>query len=202
MSGLVTSPVTTCTSRFDGRHCNQQQADRGLAAQRARLYATRRTLVRHHREFARSKRWRQAGTQAAFLLDGQDNNNQQISTGHSGQKEIIKPSVDAIQEFKVVTNGYSAEFGRSSSRVVSVALKSGSNQIHGTVYEFLRNEDLDAKNFFATTKSPYKRNQFGGTHQVVRVAWLRDSTVPRICCFSFRLRKPGDPPGCQAASSG
>jgi hypothetical protein len=103
----------------------------------------------------------QAGTQAAFLLDGQDNNNQQISTGHSGQKEIIKPSVDAVQEFKVVTNGYSAEFGRSSSGVVSVALKSGSNQIHGGAYEFLRNEALDAKNFFATTRSPYKRNQFG-----------------------------------------
>ncbi len=103
----------------------------------------------------------QAGTQAAFLLDGQDNNNQQISTGHSGQKEIVKPSVDAVQEFKVVTNGYSAEYGRSSSGVVSVALKSGSNQIHGAAYEFLRNEDLDAKNFFATTKSPYKRNQFG-----------------------------------------
>ena len=74
----------------------------------------------------------QAGTQAAFLLDGQDNNNQQISTGHSGQKEIVKPSVDAVQEFKVVTNGYSAEYGRSSSGVVSVALKSGSNQIHGS----------------------------------------------------------------------
>ncbi len=103
----------------------------------------------------------QAGTQAAFLLDGQDNNNQQISTGHSGQKEIIKPSVDAVQEFKVVTNGYSAEYGRSSSGVVSVALKSGSNEMHGAAYEFLRNEDLDAKNFFATTKSPYKRNQFG-----------------------------------------
>lgn len=103
----------------------------------------------------------QSGTQAAFLLDGQDNNNQQISTGHSGQKEIVKPSVDAVQEFKVVTNGYSAEFGRSSSGVVSVALKSGSNEIHGAAYEFLRNEDLDAKNLFATVKSPYKRNQFG-----------------------------------------
>ena len=51
-----------------------------------------------------------AGTQTAFLLDGQDNNNQQISTSHSGQKEVIKPSVDAIQEFKVVTNSYSAEY--------------------------------------------------------------------------------------------
>ncbi len=103
----------------------------------------------------------QAGSQAAFLLDGLDNNNQQISTGHSGQKEIIKPSVDAIEEFKVVTNSYSAEFGRSSSGVVSVSLKSGTNQIHGTAFEFLRNEALDAKNYFANTKAPYKRNQFG-----------------------------------------
>jgi hypothetical protein len=91
----------------------------------------------------------QAGTQVAFLLDGQDNNNQEILTTHSGQKEIIKPSPDAIQEFKVVTNSYSAEFGRSSSGVVSVALKSGTNQFHGVAYEFLRNQDLDAKNLFA-----------------------------------------------------
>jgi hypothetical protein len=105
----------------------------------------------------------QAGSQAAFLLDGQDNNNQQITTGHSGQKEIIKPSVDAIQEFKVVTNGYSAEYGRSSSGVISVALKSGTNSVHGTAYEFLRNEALDARNFFAPTRSPYKRNQYGAS---------------------------------------
>jgi len=105
----------------------------------------------------------QAGTQVAFLLDGQDNNNQEILTSHSGQKEIIKPSVDAIQEFKVVTNGYSAEFGRSSSGVVSVALKSGSNTIHGTAYEFIRNQDVDAKNLFAVTLPPYKRNQYGAT---------------------------------------
>jgi hypothetical protein len=105
----------------------------------------------------------QAGTQAAFLLDGQDNNNQQISTGHSGQKEVVKPSVDAIQEFKVVTNGYSAEYGRSSSGVVSVALKSGSNAIHGTAYEFLRNDVLDAKNLFANVKPAYRRNDFGAS---------------------------------------
>ena len=105
----------------------------------------------------------QAGTQAAFLLDGQDNNNQQISTGHSGQKEVVKPSVDAIQEFKVVTNGYSAEYGRSSSGVISVALKSGTNALHGTAYEFLRNDLLDAKNLFATVKAPYRRNDFGAS---------------------------------------
>ena len=105
----------------------------------------------------------QAGTQAAFLLDGQDSNNQEIATSHSEQKEIVKPSVDAIQEFKVVTNGYSAEFGRSSSGAVSVALKSSTNQFHGVAYEFLRNQDVDAKNLFAVTLPPYKRNQFGAT---------------------------------------
>jgi len=105
----------------------------------------------------------QAGTQVAFLLDGQDNNNQQISTGHSGQKEVVKPSVDAIEEFKVVTNGYSAEYGRSSSGVVSVALKSGSNELHGSAFEFIRNDIVDAKNLFATYKPPYKRNQFGSS---------------------------------------
>jgi hypothetical protein len=104
----------------------------------------------------------QAGSQVAFLLDGQDNNNQQISTGHSGQKEVVKPSVDAIQEFKVVTNGYAAEYGRSSSGVVSVSLKSGTNSLQGTVYEYFRHDALDAKNFFATEKPPYQRNQFGG----------------------------------------
>jgi hypothetical protein len=105
----------------------------------------------------------QAGSRVAFLLDGLDNNNQQISTGHSGQKEIIKPSVDAIQEFKVVTNGYSAEYGRSSSGVVSVQLKSGTNAIHGTAFEFLRNNAADARNYFAQQNLPFKQNQFGGT---------------------------------------
>jgi hypothetical protein len=105
----------------------------------------------------------QAGSQVAFLLDGLDNNNQQISTGHSGQKEIIKPSVDAIEEFKVVTNGYSAEYGRSSSGVVSVQLKSGTNTIHGSAFEFLRNDAADARNYFAQQGLPYKQNDFGGT---------------------------------------
>jgi hypothetical protein len=108
----------------------------------------------------------QAGTQAAFLLDGQDNNNQEILTSHSGQKEIVKPSIDSIQEFKVVTNGYSAEYGRSSSGVVSVALKSGSNAVHGTAYDFVRNQVFDATNdLFAptATKPPFKQNQFGAS---------------------------------------
>ena len=104
----------------------------------------------------------QSGTAAAFLLDGHDNNNQQISTGHSGQKEVVKPSVDAIEEFKVVTNGYAAEFGRSSSGVISVSLKSGTNALHGSAFEYFRDDRFDEKDYFATTKADYNRHQFGG----------------------------------------
>ncbi|MGA2714452.1 MAG: carboxypeptidase-like regulatory domain-containing protein [Bryobacteraceae bacterium] len=105
----------------------------------------------------------QIGSQAGFLLDGMDNNSQTILPTHGNQKEVIKPSVDAIAEFKVVTNGYAAEFGRSSSGVVSVPIKSGTNQLHGTAYEFLRNDVIDAKNLFAKAKPPYKRNDYGAS---------------------------------------
>lgn len=107
----------------------------------------------------------EAPGQVAFLLDGQDNNNQQIGL-HSGQKDIVEPSIDAIQEFTVITNGYSAEYGRSSSGVVSVALKSGTNRYHGDGYEFVRNAALDSENYLispGTPKPPFGRNQFGGT---------------------------------------
>jgi Carboxypeptidase regulatory-like domain len=105
----------------------------------------------------------QQGYAVGFLLDGVDNNNQSIRYSYGNQKETIKPSIDAIQEFKVVTNTFSAEYGRSSSGVISVSIRSGTNQIHGTAYDFLRNQELDAKNLFATSKPPYKRNDFGGS---------------------------------------
>ncbi len=103
----------------------------------------------------------QAGSQVAFLLDGQDNNKQTILPTHGGQKEVIRPSVDAIQEFKVVTNGYAAEYGRSSSGVISVSLKGGSNELHGGGFEFFRDDRFDARNYFATEKPDFNRHQFG-----------------------------------------
>jgi Carboxypeptidase regulatory-like domain/TonB-dependent Receptor Plug Domain/TonB dependent receptor len=72
----------------------------------------------------------------------------------------IQPSVDAIQEFKVERNSFSAEYGRGVA-VVNVAIRSGSNQLHGSVYEFLRNDLFDARNFFDQEKPPYRQNQFG-----------------------------------------
>lgn len=102
-------------------------------------------------------------TQNNFVLDGVDNNGVELA-GAQRQGEIVKPSIDAIQEFKVQTNSYAAEYGRAMGSVVNVTTKSGTNDLHGTAFEFLRNEKLDAKNFFDPAnrpKPPFKRNQYG-----------------------------------------
>jgi len=102
-------------------------------------------------------------SQNNYLLDGVDNNNAQIAA-QGRQGEAVKPNVDAIQEFKVLTNAFSAEYSRATGAVVVVNLKSGTNELHGTAYEFLRNEKLDAKNFFDlpdAPRPPFKRNQYG-----------------------------------------
>jgi len=106
----------------------------------------------------------QRTTQNNYLLDGVDNNNYQ-NASQSSRAEVLKPSVDAVQEFKVLTNSFSAEYGRSAGAVVNVVLKSGTNKFHGTAFGFVRNEVFDAKNFFARAdqpKPPFKRSQFGG----------------------------------------
>jgi Carboxypeptidase regulatory-like domain len=89
-----------------------------------------------------------------FLLNGVDNN----EFGLGGV--IALPAPDAIQEFRTEANSMSAEFGRGGA-AVNVALKSGTNNIHGGVYEFIRNDKLDAVNYFNQGKQPFKRNQFG-----------------------------------------
>jgi len=70
---------------------------------------------------------------------------------------------DAVEEFSVVTSNYPAEYGRSSGGIINAVTRSGSNTLHGTVYEFLRNSALDARNFFDTAKPPFRRNQFGAS---------------------------------------
>ncbi|MBL8176621.1 MAG: TonB-dependent receptor [Bryobacterales bacterium] len=105
----------------------------------------------------------QRSVQNNFMLDGIDNNNVQLAA-QGRQAESVQPSVDAIQEFKISTNSFSAEYGRSTGAVVNASIKSGANEVHGTVFEFLRNEKLDAKNFFdspASKRPPFKRNQYG-----------------------------------------
>jgi len=97
-----------------------------------------------------------------YLLDGIDNNSN-LTDLLNGTSYVIQPSVDAIQEFKVQTNAYSAEFGRGNGAILNATIKSGTNQVHGDIYEFLRNDKLDARDYFQTVRGAYQQNQFGGT---------------------------------------
>jgi hypothetical protein len=100
-----------------------------------------------------------------YMLDGIDNNTK-IADLQNGSPVVIQPSVDALQEFRIETNNYSAQYGYSAGAVVNATIKSGTNQFHGDAFEFLRNSDVDAKNFFlpqGAANPPYQRNQFGGT---------------------------------------
>ncbi len=97
-------------------------------------------------------------TSNQVLIDGIDN------TEMISQTFIVRPAVEGIQEFKVLTNNAGAEYGRSAGAVVVITSKSGSNEFHGSLFHFLRNEAFDARNFFARTdapKPPFKLNQFG-----------------------------------------
>ncbi len=96
-----------------------------------------------------------------YRLDGVSIND--YSNGAPGSVLGGNLGVDAIQEFSVLTSNYSAEYGKTSGGVINAITRSGTNQIHGSVYEFLRNSALDARNYFdAGTIPPFKRNQFGG----------------------------------------
>ena len=126
-----------------------------------------------------------------FLLEGVDNNDAYIN------QYVALPSIDAIQEFKVQSGNYSAEFGRSGGAQVNVILRSGSNQFHGSLFEFFRNRHMDAKNYFDLPGEipRFDRNQFGATfggpiakdktffftsyeHLQLRQASTRIATVP------------------------
>src|SRR6185503_1021144 len=91
-----------------------------------------------------------------FLLDG-ISINEQLFDGVA-----IRPSVDAMQEFKLLANSFSAEYGRGNA-VMNATIKGGTNSLHGVVYEFLRNDKLDARNTFLPTKAAYRQNQFGAS---------------------------------------
>src|SRR5580658_7437171 len=99
-----------------------------------------------------------------FLLDGIDNN-ANLGDVLNGAAYVVQPAVDAIAEFKVETNSYSAEFGRGNGAIMNAVIKSGTNQIHGDLWEFLRNDKFDAINAFDAQfgQQPYKQNQFGFT---------------------------------------
>ena len=91
-----------------------------------------------------------------WLLDGTD-----ITEYEQGGTNV-QPNVDALQEFKVLSANMPAEYGHTPN-FVSATMKSGTNEFHGTLFEFIRNDKVDARNFFAATKNALRRNQFGGT---------------------------------------
>jgi Carboxypeptidase regulatory-like domain/TonB-dependent Receptor Plug Domain len=104
----------------------------------------------------------QSAEQNDFLLDGVDNNTNLIDF-LNGSSYVVRPPPDALAEFSLQTSNFSAEFGHSAGAVLSASIKSGTNQIHGDVWEYVRNTSLNSTPWNATTKGPYHENQFGAT---------------------------------------
>lgn len=94
-------------------------------------------------------------------LDGISVND--YANGPPGSAAGVNLGVDAVEEVSVLSSNYPAQYGRSSGGIVSTSTRSGTNEFHGSIFEFFRNSALDARNFFDTRKPPFKRNQFGGT---------------------------------------
>ena len=115
-----------------------------------------------------------------FLIDGANNFNG-IDGGF-----VLKPPVDAISEFRIITHNANAEFGGALGSTTNLITRSGTNQVHGTLWEFLRNDAVDANNYFAQTKEPLKQNQFGAT---VGAPIKRDKTFVFGFYEGFRNRK-------------
>jgi len=118
-----------------------------------------------------------------FLLDGVDNNDSYVN------RYAVEPAVDSVQEFKMDTSSYDAEYGRSAAGQVNVITRSGTNSFHGTAYEYLRNKVLDARDYFdgaGFAKAPLIRNQFGAA---VGGPIRKDKTFFFANADFFRLRQ-------------
>ena len=102
------------------------------------------------------------GLQNAFLLDGARNVNYMRGLD-SRTRDMVRPPIDAIQEFTVQTSNFSAEFGASAGGVVNAITKSGTNSFHGSAYDFLQNSYINATNYFSLTKPMLVQNQYGGS---------------------------------------
>ena len=117
-------------------------------------------------------------------------NNYNVNGGHSGDQFInapsIQPSPDSISEFRVISHNYDAELGRNSGSVINVITKSGSNTLHGSIYEYFRNKVLNAKGYFDPETPDFKQNEFGG---VLGGAIRRDKTFFFSSYEGRRLRQ-------------
>jgi hypothetical protein len=104
----------------------------------------------------------QRAEQNDFLLDGVDNNTNLVDF-LNGSSFVMRPPPDALAEFSLQTSNYSAEFGHSAGAVMSASIKAGTNQIHGSLWEYVRNTSLDAQPWNSLSVAPYHQNQFGAT---------------------------------------
>jgi len=98
------------------------------------------------------------GTTGSSFLDGMDSSDNELGGGQFGNFNL-----DAVAEFRVLQNNYSAEYGKGSGTIVSIVSKTGTNELHGSAFEFVRNDKFDARNFFAPSVAPFRRNEFGVT---------------------------------------
>jgi hypothetical protein len=121
---------------------------------------------------------------ADILMDGVSTSNFEQNSGILSQAYV--PSVEAVEEFKVQQSNFSAEYGFSGSTIVNLVTRSGTNQFHGSLYEFLRNDKLDANSWFSNrngeARSPLRQNNFGGTFggpiQKNKTFFFSTTTVP------------------------
>src|SRR5215475_5342342 len=181
-AGAVTETVTVTA---DAVQLETESSDRGQVINRqqivnlplnGRSYAdlallapgVRRSILSSQESGTRDASFNVNGLRSAFnnfALDGVDNNF--YGTSNQGfSNQVTQASPDAIQEFKVQTNNFSAEYGRAGGAVINASLRSGTNQFHGSAYDFLRNTSLNAVGFFKPTrgiKPVLIQNQFGGT---------------------------------------
>ena len=128
----------------------------------------RKSILENQSETSRDASFNVNGMRSSqnnFMLDGVDNN--AYGTSNQGfSNQVVQASPDALQEFKVETNNFSAEYGRAAGAIVNASIKSGTNQLHGSAWEFVRNTKLNAVGFFQPTggvKPIFQQNQFGAS---------------------------------------
>lgn len=130
----------------------------------------------------------QRATQNNFMLDGIDNN-MNTADLQAGTSYAMRPPPDALAEFRIDTTSFSAQFGHSAGAVLNASLKSGTNQIHGDMWEYFRNTALDATDWDANSAQPYRENQFGATlgGPILknRLFYFGDGEANRIAYTSF-----------------
>ncbi|HMX28348.1 MAG TPA: carboxypeptidase-like regulatory domain-containing protein, partial [Blastocatellia bacterium] len=120
------------------------------------------------------------GDNTGFLLDGMNN------TQRRNTNVVINPPIESIQEFKMLTSGFSAEYGRYAGGMLTAVTKSGTNKFHGSLFEFLRNDIFDAKGYFDPERLKLRRNQFGATLSgPVRIPKLYDGRNRTFFLFSW-----------------